>query len=62
ETDVSYGSDLVFLLISDSAQADNYEKIFSYMKPNNSLGLSCGFLLGHLQSAGLTSCKYLTNT
>ncbi|KAJ9563495.1 hypothetical protein OSB04_008655 [Centaurea solstitialis] len=47
------GSDLVLLLISDSAQADNYEKIFSHMKPNSILGLSHGFLLGHLQSIGL---------
>nr|GEY20765.1 ketol-acid reductoisomerase, chloroplastic-like [Tanacetum cinerariifolium] len=35
------GSDLVLLLISDSAQADNYE-IFSHMKPNIILGLSQG--------------------
>lgn len=34
-------------------QADNYEKIFSHMKPNSILGLSHGFLLGHLQSIGL---------
>ncbi|KAI5444764.1 hypothetical protein KIW84_013152 [Lathyrus oleraceus] len=47
------GSDLVLLLISDSAQADNYEKIFSHLKPNSILGLSHGFLLGHLQSIGL---------
>ncbi|MCL7051888.1 hypothetical protein MKW94_018066 [Papaver nudicaule] len=47
------GSDLVLLLISDAAQADNYEKIFSYMKPNSILGLSHGFLLGHLQSQGV---------
>ncbi|KAL9263397.1 Ketol-acid reductoisomerase, chloroplastic-like protein [Drosera capensis] len=47
------GSDLVLLLISDSAQADNYEKIFSHMKPNSILGLSHGFLLGHLQSLDL---------
>ncbi|KAL2937370.1 Ketol-acid reductoisomerase chloroplastic [Bienertia sinuspersici] len=46
------GSDLVLLLISDSAQADNYEQIFSHMKPNSILGLSHGFLLGHLQSMG----------
>lgn len=45
-------SDLVLLLISDSAQADNYEKVFSHMKPNSILGLSHGFLLGHLQSLG----------
>ncbi|RZR91774.1 hypothetical protein BHM03_00019965, partial [Ensete ventricosum] len=47
------GSDLLLLLISDAAQADNYEKIFSHMKPNSILGLSHGFLLGHLQSLGL---------
>ncbi|XP_072993711.1 ketol-acid reductoisomerase, chloroplastic-like [Typha latifolia] len=47
------GSDLLLLLISDAAQADNYEKIFSHMKPNSILGLSHGFLLGHLQSHGL---------
>ncbi|KAL8151118.1 hypothetical protein V2J09_020926 [Rumex salicifolius] len=45
-------SDLVMLLISDAAQADCYEKIFSHMKPNSILGLSHGFLLGHLQSIG----------
>uniref|UniRef100_A0A2N9J258 Ketol-acid reductoisomerase, chloroplastic n=1 Tax=Fagus sylvatica TaxID=28930 RepID=A0A2N9J258_FAGSY len=33
--------------------ADNYEKVFSHMKPNSILGLSHGFLLGHLQSVGL---------
>lgn len=47
------GSNLVLLLISDSAQADNYEKVFSHMKPNSMLGLSHDFLLGHLQSPGL---------
>ncbi|KAL3509180.1 hypothetical protein ACH5RR_028581 [Cinchona calisaya] len=47
-------SDLVLLLISDAAaQADYYEKVFSHMKPNSILGLSHGFLLGHLQSMGL---------
>ncbi|KAI5425707.1 hypothetical protein KIW84_031503 [Lathyrus oleraceus] len=51
--DMVEGSDLVLLLISDSAQADNYEKIFSHLKPNSILGLSHGFLLGHLQSIGL---------
>ncbi|KAJ7541318.1 hypothetical protein O6H91_10G054300 [Diphasiastrum complanatum] len=43
-------SDLVLLLISDAAQADNYRQIFTAMKPNSILGLSHGFLLGHLQS------------
>lgn len=42
------GTDLSLML-----QADNYEKIFSCMKPNSILGLSHGFLLGHLQSMGL---------
>ncbi|GLT37403.1 hypothetical protein SLA2020_117210 [Shorea laevis] len=51
------GSDLVLLLISDAAQADNYEKVFSHMKPNSILGLSHGFLLGHLQSMGLDFLK-----
>jgi ketol-acid reductoisomerase len=45
-------SDLVLLLISDAAQADNYEDIFKAMKPKSILGLSHGFLLGHLQSVG----------
>ncbi|TKY48928.1 Ketol-acid reductoisomerase [Spatholobus suberectus] len=54
------GSDLVLLLISDSAQADNYEKVYSYMKPNSILGLSHGFLLGHLQSMGLDFPKNIS--
>ncbi|CAL9751086.1 unnamed protein product [Musa acuminata subsp. burmannicoides] len=39
------GSDLLLLLISDAAQADNYEKVFSHMKPNSILGLSMAFFL-----------------
>ncbi|KAJ9136046.1 hypothetical protein P3X46_033160 [Hevea brasiliensis] len=54
------GSDLVLLLISDAAQADNCEKIFSHMKPNSILGLSHGFLLGHLQSLGLDFPKNIS--
>ncbi|OAY77401.1 Ketol-acid reductoisomerase, chloroplastic [Ananas comosus] len=54
------GSDLLLLLISDAAQADNYEKIFSHMKPNSILGLSHGFLLGHLQSLGLDFPKNIS--
>ena len=41
-------------------QADNYEKIFSHMKPNSILGLSHGFLLGHLQSMGLDFPKHFS--
>lgn len=51
-TETVSGSDLVLLLISDAAQADNYKEIFAAMKPNSILGLSHGFLLGYLQSRG----------
>nr|XP_028952691.1 ketol-acid reductoisomerase, chloroplastic-like [Malus domestica] len=54
------GSDLVLLLIPDSAQADNYEKVLSHMKPYSILGLSDGFLLGHLQSVGLDFPKNIS--
>ncbi|GMP42131.1 hypothetical protein CsSME_00011968 [Camellia sinensis var. sinensis] len=50
------GSDLVLLLIS----ADNYEEIFTHMKPNSILGRSHGFLLGHLQSMGLDFPKNMS--
>ena len=45
-------SDLVILLISDAAQAKLYKKVFETMKPGATLGLSHGFLLGHLDSIG----------
>jgi ketol-acid reductoisomerase len=45
-------SDLVVLLISDAAQAQLYKEIFAAMKPGSTLGLSHGFLLGHLDSIG----------
>ena len=41
-------------------QAENYEKILSHMKPNSILGLSHGFLLGHLQSLRLDFPKHLS--
>jgi len=50
--DVIKSSDLVILLISDAAQAQNYEKIFAALKPGATLGLSHGFLLGYLESIG----------
>jgi len=50
--DVIKGSDLVILLISDAAQAKLYKKVFAAMKPGATLGLSHGFLLGHLDSIG----------
>jgi ketol-acid reductoisomerase len=47
-------SDLVILLIADSAQANLYKSIFAALKPGATLGLSHGFLLGHLESIGET--------
>lgn len=43
-------SDLVIVLISDAAQANNYPKIFEAIRPGATLGLSHGFLLGHLNN------------
>ena len=45
-------SDLVLLLISDAALADNYGRIFSSLKPGATLGLSHGFLLGYMETVG----------
>jgi ketol-acid reductoisomerase len=50
--DVIAESDLVLLLISDAATAENYEAIMKAMKPGATLGLSHGFLLGYLDSIG----------
>lgn len=45
-------SDLVLLLIADAAAANCYGKVFAAMKPGATLGLSHGFLLGHMDSLG----------
>ncbi|HEY6418689.1 MAG TPA: hypothetical protein VIX59_06770 [Candidatus Binataceae bacterium] len=45
-------SDLVLLLIADGAQAENYREIFKSIRPGATLGLSHGFLLGHLKNVG----------
>src|SRR6185503_5242755 len=45
-------SDLVLLLISDAAQAELFGKVFELMRPGATLGLSHGFLLGHLKNVG----------
>ena len=45
-------SDMVLLLISDAAQIDHYKKVFATLKDGATLGLSHGFLLGHLESIG----------
>ncbi len=50
--DVIRESDLVLLLISDAAQAELYTEIFSAIKPGATLGLSHGFLLGHVTNVG----------
>jgi ketol-acid reductoisomerase len=50
--DVIKQSDMVILLISDAAQAKLYKEIFAALKPGATLGLSHGFLLGHLESIG----------
>ncbi len=50
-------SDLVMLLISDAAQAENQQQVFDNMKDGATLGLSHGFLLGYLESIGKTFTK-----
>jgi ketol-acid reductoisomerase len=51
--DVISESDLVLLLISDAAQAELYPRIFTTLRPGATLGLSHGFLLGHLKNVGV---------
>jgi ketol-acid reductoisomerase len=50
--EVIRNSDLVLLLIADAAQAKEYPRIFEAMKPGATLGLSHGFLVGHLKNVG----------
>src|SRR5262245_2708934 len=45
-------SDLVLLLISDAAQAELYGRVFETIRPGATLGLSHGFLLGHMKNVG----------
>ncbi|HEV2301265.1 MAG TPA: hypothetical protein VGR91_06805 [Stellaceae bacterium] len=45
-------SDLVLLLISDAAQVENYDRIMAALRAGATLGLSHGFLLAYLKSAG----------
>src|SRR5581483_4176330 len=45
-------SDLVLLLIADGAQAELYSRVFEALRPGATLGLSHGFLLGHLINVG----------
>jgi ketol-acid reductoisomerase len=50
--DVVAESDLVILLISDAAQATLFEDVLKRMKPGATLGLSHGFLVGHMINVG----------
>jgi ketol-acid reductoisomerase len=45
-------SDLVILLIADAALAAHHEELFAALKPGATIGLSHGFLLGHLRETG----------
>ncbi|MET7277601.1 ketol-acid reductoisomerase [Kribbella sp. NPDC005582] len=49
---VAAEADLVILLIADAALAAQHETIFQALKPGATIGLSHGFLLGHLQASG----------
>ncbi|TCO13115.1 ketol-acid reductoisomerase [Kribbella steppae] len=49
---VAAASDLVILLIADAALAAEHERIFAVLKPGATIGLSHGFLLGHLKASG----------
>ena len=50
--DVIRESDMVLLLISDAAQSELYRQVFEALKPGATLGLSHGYLLGHLKNVG----------
>jgi ketol-acid reductoisomerase len=52
--EVAAQADLVILLIADAALAANHEQIFGVLKPGATIGLSHGFLLGHLTAIGST--------
>jgi ketol-acid reductoisomerase len=50
--DVIKESDIVLLLISDAAQSQLYPQVFEAIRPGATLGLSHGYLLGHLINEG----------
>lgn len=52
-------SDLVLLLISDAAQSQLYPQVFEAIKPGKTLGLSHGYLLGHLTNEGKSFPKHI---
>jgi ketol-acid reductoisomerase len=45
-------SDLILLLIADAALAELFPKVFEAIRPGATLGLSHGFLLGHMKNVG----------
>jgi len=51
--DVVAASDLVLLLVSDAAQAAHHPEIFAALRPGSTLGVSHGFLAGHLANEGV---------
>jgi ketol-acid reductoisomerase len=50
--DVIKESDVVLLLISDAAQSELFGKVFELLRPGATLGLSHGFLVGHMKNVG----------
>src|SRR5262245_27037481 len=50
--DVISESDMVLLLISDASQAELFPEVFARLGKGATLGLSHGFLLGHLRNVG----------
>ncbi|MFE9438591.1 ketol-acid reductoisomerase [Streptomyces sp. NPDC006602] len=49
---IAADSDLVILLIADAALAAHHQEVFAVLKPGATIGLSHGFLLGHLRETG----------
>ncbi|KPI20479.1 Ketol-acid reductoisomerase [Actinobacteria bacterium OK074] len=49
---VTAAGDLVILLIADAALAAHHREIFAALRPGATIGLSHGFLLGHLRETG----------
>jgi ketol-acid reductoisomerase len=49
---VAASSDLVIALISDAALAAHHQELFAALRPGTTLGLSHGFLVGHLSQTG----------
>ena len=50
--DVAAASDLVLLLVSDAAQVEIHEELFTHLRPGSTLGLSHGFLVAWLRANG----------